>query len=375
MSNKIYLISFLFFASFVTSKDYYVITNVTSSLNSIIVNAASKSILSGNQTKTLTDEDLIACVEENTCIEKVMALDQRAYLLKIDLIADQQNELFITLIDLENKMIESSEMLPCYDCSTLELLGELSSFKLGNNYTSPSLVKKSLGFQYKKTEALDDIITLDLISNPPSAIFIDNENIGTSPLQISAEKKTQINVSFIDINHKKLNKKIKFDKNKILNFDLVPIQGSLYLTSSPSRANIFIDGKSFGKTPKEIKKIKLTDSIKITLKLDNFIDQEILFRPQSEKRENQNIKLERGQGFLKIMHDGDSEKIIVYSNNILLGKLSKYRNDTIVLDAGKNEIKLIQGDVKKEKNFKIIIDEFEDWDVTFVESVDINISF
>ena len=125
-----------------------------------------------------------------------------------------------------------------------------------------------------------------------------------------------------------------------LNFDLVPIQGSLYLTSSPSRANIFIDGKSFGKTPKEIKKIKLTDSIKITLKLDNFIDQEILFRPQSEKRENQNIKLERGQGFLKIMHDGDSEKIIVYSNNILLGKLSKYRNDTIVLDAGKNEIKL-----------------------------------
>ena len=375
MSNKIYLISFLFFASFVTSKDYYVITNVTSSLNSIIVNAASKSILSGNQTKTLTDEDLIACVEENTCIEKVMALDQRAYLLKIDLIADQQNELFITLIDLENKMIESSEMLPCYDCSTLELLGELSSFKLGNNYTSPSLVKKSLGFQYKKTEALDDIITLDLISNPPSAIFIDNKNIGTSPLQISAEKKTQINVSFIDINHKKLNKKIKFDKNKILNFDLVPIQGSLYLTSSPSRANIFIDGKSFGKTPKEIKKIKLTDSIKITLKLDNFIDQEILFRPQSEKRENQNIKLERGQGFLKIMHDGDSEKIIVYSNNILLGKLSKYRNDTIVLDAGKNEIKLIQGDVKKEKNFKIIIDEFEDWDVTFVESVDINISF
>ena len=375
MSNKIYLISFLFFASFVTSKDYYVITNVTSSLNSIIVNAASKSILSGNQTKTLTDEDLIACVEENTCIEKVMALDQRAYLLKIDLIADQQNELFITLIDLENKMIESSEMLPCYDCSTLELLGELSSFKLGNNYTSPSLVKKSLGFQYKKTEALDDIITLDLISNPPSAIFIDNKNIGTSPLQISAEKKTQINVSFIDINHKKLNKKIKFYKNKILNFDLVPIQGSLYLTSSPSRANIFIDGKSFGKTPKEIKKIKLTDSIKITLKLDNFIDQEILFRPQSEKRENQNIKLERGQGFLKIMHDGDSEKIIVYSNNILLGKLSKYRNDTIVLDAGKNDVKLIQGDVKKEKNFKIIIDEFEDWDVTFVESVDINISF
>ena len=94
-----------------------------------------------------------------------------------------------------------------------------------------------------------------------------------------------------------------------------------------------------------------------------------------EKRERQNVKLNKGQGFLRIKHDGDSNKIIVFSNNNLLGPLSRYRNDTIVLDAGKNNVKLVQDDVKKEQSFKISIDAFEDWEVTFVESVDINISF
>ena len=78
---------------------------------------------------------------------------------------------------------------------------------------------------------------------------------------------------------------------------------------------------------------------------------------------------------MRIKHDGDSKKIIVFSNNNLLGPLSKFRNDTIVLDAGKNNVKLVQDDVKKEQSFKISIDAFEDWEVTFVESVDINISF
>ena len=44
-------------------------------------------------------------------------------------------------------------------------------------------------------------------------------------------------------------------------------------------------------------------------------------------------------------------------------------------EAGKNNVKLVQDDVKKEQSFKISIDAFEDWEVTVVESVDINISF
>ena len=125
---------------------------------------------------------------------------------------------------------------------------------------------------------------MTLTSNPPAALLVDNKNIGVSPIEISAKKKTQINVSFLDINHKKLSKKVRFDKNKTLNFDLEPIVGSLYLTSSPSKATILVNDKSYGKTPKEISKIKLTESIKITLKLDDHIDEEIYFQPKSEKR-------------------------------------------------------------------------------------------
>ena len=111
------------------------------------------------------------------------------------------------------------------------------------------------------------------------------------------------------------------------------------------------------------------------MQLEDHIDEEIYFKPKSEKRESQNVKLNKGQGFLRIKHDGDSERIMVFSNNNFLGTLSKFRNDTIVLDAGRNNVRLVQDDVKKEQSFKISIDAFEDWEVTFVESVDINISF
>lgn len=375
MYKKLYLISFILFVSFVHSKNYYIITNVTSGLNSILIDSASKGPLNGKEIKTLSKEDIAACAEEDLCIEKVIELDPQAFIFKLDFIKDPSNELFVTLIDLETKYIRMSDAMDCYDCSTIELLDKLKTFKLNDGYGSPALIKKALGFRYQQLSIPNDIVTLTLTSNPPAALLVDNKNIGVSPIEVSAKKKTQINVSFLDINHKKLSKKVSFDKNKTLSFDLEPIVGSLYLTSSPSKATILVNDKSYGTTPKEISNIKLTESIKITLKLDDHIDEEIYFQPKSEKREKQDVKLKKGQGFLRIKHDGDSEKIIVYSNNKLLGPLSNYRNDIIVLDAGKNNIKLIQDDVIKEQSFKISIDAFEDWEVTFVESVDINISF
>tara|TARA_B100001173_G_scaffold255070_1_gene226760 strand:+ start:2657 stop:3784 length:1128 start_codon:yes stop_codon:yes gene_type:complete len=375
MYKKFYLIGFILFATLASTKDYYIITNVSSGLNSILIDSASKGPLSDKQIKTLSKEDHTACVEEDICIEKIIEIDPKAFIFKLDYFKDPSNELYVSLIDLENKYINLSDSIDCYDCSTIELLDKLKSFKFNDGYGSPALIKKSLGFKYQQLTMPEDIVTMTISSNPPAALYVDNKNIGVSPVEISAKKKTQINISFLDINHKKLSKKIRFDKNKELNYDLEPIIGSLYLTSSPSKATILINDKRYGKTPKEITKIKLTESVKITLQLEDHIDEEIYFQPKSEKRENQNVKLNKGQGFLRIKHDGDSEKIMVFSNNKLLGALSKYRNDTIVLDAGKNNVKLVQDDVKKEQSFKISIDAFEDWEVTFVESVDINISF
>ena len=375
MYKRFYLIYFILFASFVSTKDYYIVTNASSGLNSILIDSASKGPLRDKQIKTLTKEDLVACVEEDLCIEKVIEKDPKSFIFKLDYFQNPINELYVSLIDLENKYIKLSHAIDCFDCSTIELLDKLKSFKLNDGYSSPALIKKSLGFKYQQLTIPEDNVTLTISSNPPAAIYVDNKNIGVSPVEISATKKTQINISILDINHKKISKKVRFDKNKTLNYDLEPIVGSLYLTSTPSKATILVNDKNYGKTPKEISKIKLTESIKITLQLEDHIDEEIYFQPKSEKRERQNVKLNKGQGFLRIKHDGDSNKIIVFSNNNLLGPLSRYRNDTIVLDAGKNNVKLVQDDVKKEQSFKISIDAFEDWEVTFVESVDINISF
>ncbi|MEL0238871.1 MAG: PEGA domain-containing protein, partial [Gammaproteobacteria bacterium] len=273
------------------------------------------------------------------------------------------------------KLIESSNSIPCNNCSTLALLGELQKYRLREGYDSPSLLKNFSAYKYKSPSLPDKLISINLTTNPPSSIFINNKNMGTSPIELSAEVNEQIEVSFLDINHKRLNKKIKFNKNQSLSFDLTPIEGSLYLKSIPPKASVFVNGKSLGKTPKEIKKIKLTESVNITLKLDNYIEQEFTFRPRSENRETQTIELERGIGFLRVKHDGDPAKIIVYSNDKLLGPLAKFANDTIVLEAGKNKVKLIQGEVSKEETFDIKMDNFLDWEVTFVESVEISISF
>ncbi len=375
MLKKLCLISLLCVSAFAQTKEYYVITNDTSNLNTIILDALSKGPLKGKSIKNLSQEDLVSCTQEDTCIEKVSSINPSAKVIKIDFYKEPENILFITQIDLATRLIESSNSIPCNNCSTLALLGELQKYRLREGYDSPSLLKNFSAYKYKSPSLPDKLISINLTTNPPSSIFINNKNMGTSPIELSAEVNEQIEVSFLDINHKRLNKKIKFNKNQSLSFDLTPIEGSLYLKSIPPKASVFVNGKSLGKTPKEIKKIKLTESVNITLKLDNYIEQEFTFKPRSENRETQTIELERGIGFLRVKHDGDPAKIIVYSNDKLLGPLAKFANDTIVLEAGKNKVKLVQGEVSKEETFDIKMDNFLDWEVTFVESVEISISF
>lgn len=375
MLRKLCLISLLFLSAFAQTNEYYVITNDTSNLNTVILDALSKGPLKGKPIKKLSQEDLLSCTQEDTCIEKVSSINPSAKVVKIDFYKEPGNILFITQIDLAKKLVKSSNSIPCNNCSTLALLVELQKYKLEEGYDSPSLLKNFSSYKYKSPSLPDKLISINLATNPPSSIFINNKNMGTSPIELSAEVNEQIEVSFLDINHKRLNKKIKFNKNQSLSFDLTPIEGSLYLKSIPPKASVFVNGKSLGKTPKEIKKIKLTESVNIMVKLDNYLEQEFTFKPRSENRETQTIELERGIGFLRVKHDGDPAKIIVYSNNKMLGPLAKFANDTIVLEAGNNKVKLIQGEVNKEETFDIKMDNFLDWEVSFVESVEISISF
>ena len=136
----------------------------SSGLNSILIDSASKGPLIEKQIKTLSKEDLAACVEEDICIEKIIEIDPKAFILKLDYFKDPSNELFVSLIDLENKYIKVSDAIDCYDCSTIELLDKLKSFKLNDGYGSPALIKESLGFKYQQLTMPEDMVTLTISS-------------------------------------------------------------------------------------------------------------------------------------------------------------------------------------------------------------------
>ena len=203
MLKKLCLISLLCVSAFAQTKEYYVITNDTSNLNTIILDALSKGPLKGKSIKNLSQEDLVSCTQEDTCIEKVSSINPSAKVIKIDFYKEPENILFITQIDLATKLIESSNSIPCNNCSTLALLGELQKYRLREGYDSPSLLKNFSAYKYKSPSLPDKLISINLTTNPPSSIFINNKNMGTSPIELSAEVNEQIEVSFLDINHKK----------------------------------------------------------------------------------------------------------------------------------------------------------------------------
>jgi hypothetical protein len=375
MNKKIFALSIsLLFSSFIHSEDVYLLTNSSKVITNEITKSLQSGLFSSSDIKILSSEEKAMCIKEETCIDSVRKKDSKAKIIKFDVYkGDIDSEIFITLINLENSKIEISDYINCDDCSTIELIKAINSHEIKNSYFAHSLFNER--FDYAETSDNSELITLNLVSTPPSKIFIGGKVFGVSPLDISAKKNTKINVDFIDINHKKLNKSIRFDKNKVIEYALVPIVGSVLIKSAPSKADIFINGKKQGRTPKEIKNIKLTETINIELSLKDHITEELSFRPKSESKETINVDLEKGQGFIKIDHDGSSEKIFVYVDGSLKGPLSNYRNDTLVLEAGKNKIRLVQGDVKRDEDFIIKIDAFETWKVSFVESVEVSISF
>ena len=75
MLRKLCLISLLFLSAFAQTNEYYVITNDTSNLNTVILDALSKGPLKGKPIKKLSQEDLLSCTQEDTCIEKVSSIN------------------------------------------------------------------------------------------------------------------------------------------------------------------------------------------------------------------------------------------------------------------------------------------------------------
>jgi hypothetical protein len=365
----------ILFSSFIQSEDTYLLTNATKVVKNEIVKSLETGLFSSTDFKALTDEEMSLCSQEETCISSIRKKDSTAQILKFDILRnDLKSEVFITLINLKNSQIEFNDYIDCLSCSTIELIAAIKSHDFQDTHFGYTLFNEK--FSYANVlSGNGDLVTMQFISSPPANIFVGGRAIGVSPVELSAKKNTKIDVEFIEINHKKLRKSLKFDKNREYSYDLIPILGSVLLKTTPSKADIYINGKKQGRTPSEIKKIKLTETINIELILENYISEEFSFQPKTESKEVIDIDLEKGQGFIKINHDGDAQNIVVYLDGALKGTLSSYKNDTLIVDAGKNNIELVQGDVKRSEIFEVKTDAFETWKVSFVKSDEVIISF
>ena len=67
-----------------------------------------------------------------------------------------------------------------------------------------------------------------------------------------------------------------------------------------------------GKTPKVIQKIKLTDLLDIRLELENYLIERLTYSPDKEGKDNLNVNLTKGQGFLRVKHDTDANQVNVF---------------------------------------------------------------
>ncbi|SVC60932.1 uncharacterized protein METZ01_LOCUS313786, partial [marine metagenome] len=249
-----------------------------------------------------------------------------------------------------------------------------------DNYTL--LIEPSVKYTYNQKEAFNQrYYTINISPQPEANVFINNFDYGSSPIEVSSDKKQTIKVQLKNNQYETYEKSITFGKDKKLTTKLKAVVANLKIASNPGGAKVIVDGRERGKTGRNktvnIKNIPLNQTIEIKLQLKNYIDNEITWAPPKKGDNYLKINLERRIGFLRIQRQSGvkSEDIDVQINGVSRGKLSTYNRDTLTLNAGNNIIVLKHKDAVREKTFDIPLEDTQDWKVNFMEKAEITITF
>jgi formylglycine-generating enzyme required for sulfatase activity len=115
----------------------------------------------------------------------------------------------------------------------------------------------------KKVQVFADFFTnyggLNIASDPSGAdVYVDGKKVGKTPLSLKKIKKGAHKINIHKTAFAKWNQEVMVEASKVaeVNATLFSGFGSLKVKTVPEGADIFIDGKKFGKSPLEIKKIK-----------------------------------------------------------------------------------------------------------------------
>ena len=290
---------------------------------------------------------------------------------------------YLTFINLNDKIVTRSLGTSCEFCTKLQQIDMIKALLVDNNKSlngMPSFaVFPALGLKYPSTiDNEDSLIDFEINTSIPAQIYLNGKYLGESPQKIRANKNTQADIMLMADNHDDFRKTISFKRNSRETFNLIPKMTDIIVRSSPPKATLYVNGKKVGSTPRTLKKIKMTTELKLRFVLENYLENSIIFTPMTSNDDNLLVELERGQALVKVKHDVSDEErkdVFVEINGKKMGTLDQFNNDILIVDAGRNNIKLTKDDIVKEENFKAKIDDFIDWEVAFLETVEITISF
>lgn len=179
--------------------------------------------------------------------------------------------------------------------------------------------------------------SLSIISRPPGArVFINNQFRGVTPLSIDnmAEGEYSLNISregFSEVTQKAL---IIAGKKTEIAVELPVNIGSIRVTSVPSGADVFLDGKSAGITPLIIKDISVGEH-RVELKKSGFIDSTSRVLVEKDRVNDVNVVLSRTTGSFNIVSIPSGALILV--DGVQKG-LTPFKIDNI--PAGDHQVKL-----------------------------------
>jgi hypothetical protein len=346
---------------------------------------------------TLTFEETSECIAEGSCFDYIGAKFPESRILQYDYF--KQNDityLIFSLWDHDKRILLSTSSIECDSCSTLQFINEISDFDftLMNawNEEQSLVIRPSLEYSYNQPEVNFDekYFTIEINPTPSARVTINGNDYGMSPVEISSTEKKSIDLVLETENYETFTKKLRFGKDKKIKSKLKELVANLRIDSSPSGATVYINGSKKGRTPTDIKKIAMSDSLDIKIELKNYIEYEFNFTPIKSGDNYEKVNLERGQGYLRILPASgySTDKISIKVNGKNRGTLRNLTNSyewnesrkILTLDAGKNNLEVTyDGDnsVVRKNSVTIVTDETFDeiWDVNFQESVDVTITF
>lgn len=374
----------LFLSIHTFTAEYVFLSSSPDSFSEILGSTIKKEIYAEEDFIEFSLDEQLACLEEGLCFQKIEEKSDNPIVIYLSTyIYDEKRYLFYTFIDLKEKIVLKDLGASCESCSRLDLIPLTKNLLNDKNISTNSLASYTIfpaeKFEYPKTFIEEtNLIDYEISTSVPAEIFIDNRFLGYSPQKIKAKKNTKTEIKIVAPYYEILTKEYSFQRNKKENLTLNPLLTSLAVSTNPPRATLFVNGRKVGSTPRTVNKLKVGTDIDIKITLENYVDNNFIYNPLDPSGNQINIDLERGKGLVKVKHDvNDSERdqIYVKVNGKSIGTLDNFNNDILVLDAGRNDIELTKGDITRKESFKVKIDDFLNWEVAFIESVEINISF